>query len=115
MCNENPYLNLTVDMLIDITESQLICFGDHILVTRPSLSHDGELIAFEANGNEFLVCSSPDAMRVTLKQLLQTLRELPSNANIETYYATPNEFQVGFIESVEGFVEIFNINELVGA
>ena len=106
---------LTVEMLLDIIDSQLVCFGNHQLVTKPELSN---CVALFANGKSVMRCMDNNSMRADkgdLAQLQTRLKKLSAKSQksiIQTSDKVSMPFQVGFNHSVEGFIEVIATNEV---
>ena len=105
---------LTVEMLLDIVESQRCLWGDKQLVTMPELDVCVELFA---NDQSVIRCMDNSSMiedKWTLNHLAARLKNLPPETH-EAIIRTPCEidssFQVGF-HTEEGFIELLDIDEI---
>jgi hypothetical protein len=109
---------LTVEMLLDIIDSQIVCFGNHHLVTKPEISDCVELFA---NGKSIIRCMDNNSMikdKLDLAHLQARLKKLSATSQksvIQTSGGICMSFQVGFNHRVEGFIEVIAQNEVTVA
>ena len=111
---EPPY---TVEMLLEITSSQLCCFGDHYLKLSPSPKQYQSLVEFVVGDAVILTLGRAAKMKRavnTLSDLVHVLGTLPENALVDAFGTISDDFAVGFSTKHEGFVEVFHISDLAG-
>ena len=104
----------TIEMLIDIADTQLLVFGDHNLIVRPHMDFIGGVEVFAGN-DIVLCCMSDEEMKdddYTLKTLLERLSHFDENDVLFYTGKEKRQFQIGFIESDEVFVEVLSSSEI---
>ena len=113
MLIENIKAPMTAEMLSEIVESQICCFGDAPLVTRPEMAFiSGEEIFIESS--ILLCCMSDEEMAeddLTLNHLARHIEAFDQSSIIYYISLKPKDFSVGFYAD-DRFIEVINSNEL---
>jgi len=105
---------LTVEMLIDIIDSQRCLWGDSQLVTKPELDC---CVEFFAEGESVIQCMDNDSMIEDYWKLsflevrLKRLSKKAQKSVIQMHMDVSEKFQVGF-NTEDGFIELINTDEV---
>ncbi|WP_024608583.1 hypothetical protein [Pseudoalteromonas sp. TAB23] len=104
---------MTAEMLSEIVESQICCFGDAPLITRPKFDFiNGVEILIE--NSILLCCMSDEEMsedNLTLMHLAKYIKAFDERSILYYISLKPKVFSVGFYAD-DRFIEVVNSSEL---
>ncbi|GIC77079.1 hypothetical protein [Moritella sp. F3] len=105
---------MTVEMLLEVTSSQLSLYGQKLLVTKPELDFVKLGVELFVGDKTLLCCMSNQEMaddELTLNHLHELLQSLPANELITATNNMNESFRVGF-EGDEKFVEVISYADI---